>query len=231
MFHFKQFSIDDSCCAMKIGTDGVLLGAWSNVDGVNSVLDVGTGSGLIALMIAQKTENTIITGIDIDEQAIIQARENIGRSIWVERMSVMKCDFNNPVELDGLKFDLIISNPPFFSEDIRSADEKRNMARNTVSLPISNLINNSDTLLDENGRLTLVMPPELAAMAIGEAAMHSLFLTKRCDVLTKPDTPAKRTLLEFSRTITQTKRTTLSIYDNDGTYSSCFKQLTQDFYL
>lgn len=231
MFHFKQFSIDDSCCAMKIGTDGVLLGAWTDVDGAKKVLDVGTGSGLIALMMAQKTVNAIITGIDIDEQAILQARDNVSRSIWKDRLSVMSCDFNNPIELKDQKFDLIVSNPPFFSEDIRSSDEKRDKARNTESLPISNLINNSDTLLDENGRLTLVMPPELATLIIGEAAMHSLFLTKRCDVYTKPDIPAKRTLLEFSRMIKQTERTSLSIYDNEGTYSSSFKQLTQDFYL
>lgn len=231
MFQFKHFTIDDDRCAMKIGTDGVLLGAWTNVENPCLVLDIGTGSGLIALMIAQRTEKTEILAIDIDEEAVSQAKLNVSKSPWSGRVDVIKCDFNNPHELNNKTFDLIVSNPPFFTEDTHSDDIQRDKARNADALPIDSLMKNALRLLSDDGILSLIVPAELCSIVIGTAAINSLFLSRRCDVYTKTETPAKRALLEFSKSISPTCHSELCINNLDGTYSSQFQKLTSDFYL
>lgn len=232
MFHFKQFSIDDNRCAMKIGTDGVLIGAWTNHDeSTKHILDIGTGSGLIALMMAQKTTNAIITGIDIDDDAVIQAKDNVKSSLWNKRIRIIQSDFNNPVELQNQSFDLIISNPPFYDDDIHSVNQQRHIARNSDALPIANLMKNAYRLLTNNGRLSFIVPAEHTYNVIGEAAINSLFLTRRCDVFTKEKTPAKRAMLEFSKYVTLAEYSTLIIHESSGNYSQQFIHLTKDFYL
>ena len=231
MFQFKQFSVNDERCAMKIGTDGVLLGAWADVEGASTILDVGTGSGLIALMMAQRNANAKITGIDIDAMAVDQAKENADCSPWKARIAIMECDFNDPVELVGKKFDLIVSNPPFYTADTRSDDAQRAMARNASALPLPKLMENAEKLMNDNGTLSLILPAEIASEAIGEAALNSLFLIRKCAVYSRVGTKAKRMLLEFSREIQPTAHSEIMIYGEDGGYNPEFIELTKDFYL
>lgn len=231
MFRFKQFRVNDDRCAMKIGTDGVLLGAWADVKGAKKVLDVGTGSGLISLMIAQRNEDARIIGIDIDGGALVQAKENVGASPWVDRIDVMECDFNHPDELSQMEFELIVSNPPFYTADTHSDDSQRDLARNAASLPLANLMKNIGNLMSQKGLLSIVLPSEAAEIAIGEAAINSLFLTRRCVVYSRPDTHPKRILLEFARHIQPTEHDEITICQNDGAYSNEFIKLTRDFYL
>lgn len=231
MFCFKQFRVNDDRCAMKIGTDGVLLGAWTDVKGAKRVLDVGTGSGLISLMIAQRNEDSIITGIDIDSEAVWQAKENVKDSPWVDRIEVMECDFNEAVELDGMEFDLIVSNPPFYTADTRSDDVQRAMARNASSLPLPLLIKNAERLLSADGVLSIIVPCDEAKFVIGEGALNTLFLVRKCEVCSRAGMSPKRTLLEFSRRIEPTETREIVIYGDDGSYTSEFMELTRDFYL
>ena len=128
-FEFKQFTVWHDKCAMKVGTDGVLLGAWANVESAKHILDVGTGTGLIALMLAQRTVQADVTAIEIDSMAAIQARENIAHSPWKNRITLFNCDFR--YFHDDLKYDLIVSNPPYFVNALKCLDKQRNMARHT----------------------------------------------------------------------------------------------------
>ena len=231
MFCFKQFSVNDDRCAMKIGTDGVLLGAWVDVKGAKRVLDVGTGSGLISMMIAQRNEYAIITGIDIDAGAVVQAKENVKDSPWVDRIEVMECDFNDPVELDGMEFDLIVSNPPFYTADTRSDDVQRAMARNASSLPLPLLMTNAERLLSADGVLSIIVPSDEAKFVIGEGALNTLFLVRKCEVCSRVGNAPKRTLLEFSRRIVTTEQSEMVIYGEDDGYTEEFMELTKGFYM
>ena len=231
MFQFKEFRVNDERCAMKIGTDGVLLGAWANVNSAKRMLDVGTGSGLISLMMAQRNGKARITGIDIDADAVSQAKENVDCSPWRDRIEVMKVDFNNPVELNGMKFDLIVSNPPFYTADTRSEDAQRATARNASALPLPQLMKNAERLLAADGVFSIVIPSEEASFVIGEAALNTLFLMRKCEVRSRVSTSPKRTLLEFSRNIVPTEQSEMVIYGEDDEYTEEFMELTKGFYL
>lgn len=231
MFQFKQFSIRHDRCAMKVGTDGVLLGAWASVDGRQQVLDVGTGSGLIALMLAQRNPAACIVGIDIDPAAVGQARENKSASPWAERIETLTCDFTAPTELAGRQFDLIVSNPPFFAEQVRSADLSRDKARCADSLPLTALLDSVVAHLSPQGVFSLILPYATASTLIGDAAVRGLYLSRRSDVVTTTGKPPKRTLLEFSRTLVPTSSSGITIYDANHTYTPQFAQLTSPFYL
>ena len=208
-------------CAMKVGTDGVLLGAWTQVPEKGQILDVGTGPGLITLMLAQRSPNTEIIGVDIDADAVEQAVENTGTSPWTDRIQIMQMDFKYPTQLQGRKFNLIVSNPPFFKEKVFSNDSKRNMARSAELLPLETLFANAEPLLAEDGMLSLVLPNAVADEAIGQAALQGLFLLRRCDVQTK----------EGAKAIQPSISETLVIYDAQHHYTADFNNLTSNFYL
>ena len=216
---------------MKVGTDGVLLGAWTQVPDDGQILDVGTGTGLIALMLAQRSTNTEILGVDIDADAVEQAVENTGASPWADRIQIMQMDFKYPTQLQGRKFNLIVSNPPFFKEKVFSNDSKRNMARSAELLPLETLFANAEPLLAEDGLLSLVLPYAVAEEAIGQAALKGLFLLRRCDVQTKEEAAPKRALMTWGKTIQPSLRETLVIYDAQHHYTADFNNLTSNFYL
>lgn len=216
---------------MKVGTDGVLLGAWTQVPDDGQILDVGTGTGLIALMLAQRSPDTEILGVDIDADAVEQAMENTVASPWGARIQIMQMDFKFPTQLQGRKFDLIVSNPPFFKEKVFSNDSKRNMARSAELLPLKTLFANAEPLLAEDGMLSLVLPYAVAEEAIGQAALQGLFLLRRCDVLTKEAVAPKRTLMTWGKTIQPSISETLVIYDAQHHYTTDFNNLTSNFYL
>ena len=228
-FRFKQFTVKHDRCAMKVGTDGVLLGSWADPNGKRA-LDIGCGCGLIALMMAQRNENLNIIGIDIDEEAVEQAKENVANSRWNARIDIRKHDFNEEFPTDEL-FDLIVSNPPFYKEETACPDDTRNKARHSASLPLGMLIGKSAKLLTDGGRIAIIVPYSAANDAISEAALTGLFLRRRTDVKSTPKKAAIRVLLEFTRKVEPTKRDELTLRDGTGNWTEEYKILCNDFYL
>ena len=235
-FRFKQFYIEDSKCAMKVGTDGVLLGAWAETEDVRCqisdvrfqisdfrILDVGTGSGLIARMMMQRFPEAEVEGIDIDEAAVEQAREN-GVRAYVSRLQEWKKEGG---------YDLIVSNPPYFQNSLKNPDKGRELARHTDSLSYEELIDHSARLLREGGQLALILPADKEAEMRQIAASKNLFLTHVTRVYSKEPKPARRVLLAFRYQISDIRRTedTLVLEDDKGGRSKAYQELTKDFYL
>ncbi len=193
-FQFKQFTVWHDKCAMKVGTDGVLLGAWASVHGARRILDVGTGTGLVALMLAQRSDAPVVA-VEIDEDAVCQARENAERSPWAERITVVQADFNTYSPAG--KYDVVVSNPPYFSDSLRCPDHRRTHARHTGSLTYDGLFRGVSSLLSDDGAFTLVIPVEMADNVIGIAHSCRLSPIRRLNVCTKPGGDIRRVLLTF----------------------------------
>ncbi len=229
-FQFKRFTIEQDKCAMKVGTDGVLLGAVVEVnDTIHRVLDVGTGTGLISLMLAQRMEQAEITAIDIDEMAVEQARENAQRSPFAERIKVELSDFRTMVGNES-EYDLVVSNPPFFNEKVNCPDSQRDTARHTDSLPLSSLIENAARLLTSEGRFAVIIPTQISADFILDCAMNGLHLYRKTMVKTVPRKEAKRVILEFSKQSVASRVETLLLRDENGENSEEYRKLTEEFY-
>lgn len=205
-FRFKKFSVNDSRCAMKVGTDGVLLGAW--VDTISDihpirVLDVGTGSGLVALMLAQRTENALITAIDIDKDAIEQATENFNDSPWKDRLRAECISMQVYSETCNDRYDIIVSNPPYFDNSLKTPDPLRTMARHTDSLSFEELVLSTAKLLKDNGVFCLILPACEEKKVELFAKESGLILVRVCRVRGRADRPIKRTLFSFRKQCTQ----------------------------
>ena len=235
-FRFKQFEVWHDRCAMKVGTDGVLLGAWAEKHtdphtSPQTILDVGTGTGLIALMLAQRFPNAKITGIEIDPDAASQATDNIRKSPFSERIEIINQDFNTYTPTHP--YDLIVSNPPYFTEDKRmEKDMSRTLARHTDRLTFAALIEKSRSIINKNdGILSVIVPYTSAQQLISEAAMKELYLSQRCDIRNNEKSEFKRTLLEFSNKIKNTNPSILTIRNHDNSYTQDYTDLTKDFYL
>ena len=230
MFRFKQFEIHDELSAMKIGTDGVLLGAWVDVADAMSILDVGTGTGLVAIMCAQRNATARVHGIDIVENAVIEAQRNMMRTAWCERLSAEHCDLRN--YNPDVRYDHIVSNPPFFLTTLQSPDAARAMARHADTLPYTDLIAAAERLLNPGGRLSVVLPTECAA-TFRRVAFERLWLSHITDVVTREGEAPKRTLMEFrlSDKPLMPRADTLTIQAKDGSYTSEYRHLTEEFYL
>lgn len=229
-FRFKQFTVRHDKCAMKVGTDGVLLGCVANGEKALSVLDVGTGTGLVALMIAQRFPEAKITAIDIDSDAVEQARENVEASCFAKRIEVREQDFNN-IECWSSKYDLIVSNPPFYEENVSCPDARRDAARHTDSLPLERLIKNAATLLNEGGVFAVIIPQQRASDFILNCSLNKLYLWRRTDVKTTPKKMAKRTILQFTNKMVESHTETLMLNDESGKRSVQYQKISKDFYL
>ena len=231
-FTFKQFHIDHSRCAMKVGTDGTLIGAWFSTPCANAnILDVGTGTGLIAIMAAQRFSTAQIIGIDIDSDWISQAEENVAASPWSDRIEVVNKPLQEFNSSEG--FDAIVSNPPYFVDSLLSPDEKRTTARHTNTLSFSDLSSNVVRLLKPCGTFSLILPPPEAEKFLS-AARGRLFLTRQCDVWSTPSSGIKRVMMELQTTPPQAlpKFEKLIIEDKGPMgYSDDYRLLTRDFYL
>lgn len=229
VFRFKQFEVHQQRSAMKVGTDGVLIGAWASVgEGTHRILDIGTGTGLIALMLAQRSAEAQVVGVEIDAESVEQARENVACSPWNDRITIVGSSVQ---EFDAdQKFDLIVSNPPYFVDSQKCPDEGRTTARHTDTLSFAELMQSASRLLSPDGRFAVIIPAEAAMSVIAAGALH---LVRRCDVRTKPSGQPKRVMLEFSpRFEGAALRETLTIGDGTaGGYSPEYKALTRDFYL
>lgn len=231
-FKFKQFTVFHDRCAMKVGTDGVLLGAWANFDNCQSVLDVGTGSGLIALMAAQRNLFANIMAIEIDAQATLQAKENIKNSPFREKIEVLGISFRDFASSTTQKFDVIVSNPPFFVDSLPSPDSKRTDARHADSLSVSELFELSRKLLNETGKLSVIYPFSERVNIISVAEKENYYLSRETIVFPTPSALPKRILMEFSVKRTgEIDRSELTIEEKRHVYTPEFCQLTKDFYL
>ena len=228
-FKFKQFTIHHDRCAMKVGTDGVLLGAWTPVEGVRQILDVGTGTGLIALQLSQRNAEAYTTAVEIDPVAAEQARENVTASPWAERIEVVCTDFGN--YHPDRKFDLIVSNPPYFVDALKCPDRQRNTARHTDSLSYEQLFAHAAMLLAEWGKVCVIVPAEVEQEVIDAAWRHHLNLVRRMRVYTKPGKPCRRVMMSLAFTTEPCHEETLCIEHEHHHYTPEYIALTRDFYL
>lgn len=228
-FSFKQFTIYHDRCAMKVGSDGVLLGAWADVTGAETVLDVGTGTGLIALMLAQRSSTARIDAIDVDNGAFEQAEYNISQSPWSDRISV----FRNSLQdfRPGKTYSLIVSNPPFFTNSLKAPDAVRSLARHSDSLPLDVLLNASAELLVDGGRMCVVLPVAEGERFVRMAAEVGLGCRRLVRVFPMPHLPVKRLLIELVKGDAETENSDLVIEQERHVYSDAFSALAKEFYL
>ena len=229
-FSFKQFTVWHDQCAMKVGTDGALLGAWATVNANDRfLLDIGTGSGLIALMLAQRSQ-ALIDAIDIDVPACRQATANVARSPFAGRIEVHHCPLSDyqPAER---KYDLIVSNPPYFIQSLKCPDATRSQARHADSLSLPELLRESLRLLAPAGRLALVLPFDQRTILLEEATHVGLYPSRETHVSTRQGMPPKRLLIELGQEAITPQCDCLAIEDESHHYTPAFIALEQPFYL
>lgn len=233
IFQFKQFSVNQDQTAMKIGTDGVLLGAWTPIDNnPKSVLDIGTGTGIIALMLAQRCDAEQIDALEIDENAYEQAVENFECSPWGDRLFCFHAGLDEFIDDPEDEYDLIVSNPPFFSEDYRSANEQRDLARFQEAMPFEELVEAADLLLSENGIFSVIIPFNEEDRFIELCAEVELFPIKVTRVKGTQNTKIVRSLLAFKRyELSVLTADELVIEISRHEYTAEYIALTKDFYL
>jgi len=232
-FQFKQFSIEQDRCAMKIGTDGVLLGAWAPIENNPfSILDIGAGTGIIALMLAQRSNAEQIDALEIDEEAYEQSVDNFENSPWSDRLFCFHAALDEFVEEPEDEYDLIVSNPPFYTDDYKSDNEQRDLARFADAMPFEDLIEAADLLLSENGIFAVIIPYKEEQNFLALAKDYDLCPLKITRVKGTPTTEIKRSLLAFSRKETIDFPTDeLIIEIARHIYTPEYIALTKDFYL
>jgi tRNA1Val (adenine37-N6)-methyltransferase len=229
-FQFRQFRIGQERSALKVGTDGVLLGAWSMVHGAERILDVGTGTGVIALMLAQRSE-ALIHAVEIDREACEDALDNFRKSPWADRLVLHLADFNAYCNTDFIQYDLVVSNPPFFKGSLKSADTASSVARHDVSLSFSQLIAGAKKILKASGRLAVIIPIEAFDDFRETARLNGFYNSRKTVVIPKTGKAPKRVLLEFSVSAVYPTVDELVILLDKDHYSDAFKELTKEFYL
>lgn len=232
-FHFKKFSVEQEGTAHPVGTDGVLLGAWADVENCARILDIGGGTGLVALMLAQRTVASAITAVEIHPGSAALARRNFAASPWADRLEVLELSVQEFAQQTERQFDLIVSNPPYFSETTFSPHATRRLGRHTASLPPGELLTVSQKLMCEKGRLCVILPAAEGRRLCELAVSHGLYCTEEVEVRSRPEKSVERLLLRFERDPFRFVRKKLNIYaENEGKlYSDDFKRLTKDFYL
>jgi len=229
MFRFKQFAIRQENAAMKVGTDGALLGAWSDVSKANNILDIGTGTAIIAMMVAQRNNTAAITAIEIDEKALIDANFNVENCPWTNRIKIIQSSLQEFTPT--LKFDSIISNPPFFENSLKSNSRSKIKARHTDSLHYSDILNFASIHLSSIGVLHLILPVENAEKCIETAIEGGFYLKRICKVHPVPHKSAHRFVFELTKTATPTISESLIIETGKRhDYSQQYIALTKAFY-
>lgn len=235
-FQFQQFTIRQDQCAMKVGTDGVMLGAWAN--GGKRILDIGAGTGLLCLMMAQRYPEAFIDGIEVDERAAMQARENIATSPFAHRIRITADSIQNYTKMKSptkghLFYDAIISNPPYFLNSLKNPDKNKQTARHADSLPYRDLCLAVKTLLSDHGAFSVVIPTgDCTRKIMEEASIQGLFLRRGTNIKTTEKKIAKRCLLEFTK-----YRPTVLVQEEqvlqteNGLRSEWYANITKDFYL
>ncbi len=228
-FNFKHFKISHDRTAMRVGTDGVLLGAWCDLNDAKRILDIGTGSGLIAIMLAQRS-TADITGLDIEASAVKQAEENADKCPWSDRIKIIKCDVRTFSTNE--KFELIVSNPPFFETNKNLETNSRIIARQTITLSHMELLKAASALLADKGTFAVILPATIKENFIFNAWENGFWLTRCTDVKTSAGKPPKRTLLQFTNNKTKNiVCNTIVLNDHQGKRTPEYIKLTKDFYL
>ncbi|PID91066.1 MAG: tRNA (adenine-N(6)-)-methyltransferase [Bacteroidetes bacterium] len=232
-FRFKRFTIRQEDCAMKVGTDGVLLGAWSVVPGSGGrVLDVGTGTGLIALMIAQRTEGVLVDALEKDPLAARQAVRNFRNSPWEDRIQGFPSSFQNYVPDCKHRYDLVICNPPFFSASLKAASPQRSLARHDDALPLAELFKGAKALMKNTGLLSFILPTEKEALALELMAGAGLYCSRLTRVVPAPGKAVRRILFECRLSSCETVVDELTIETSTRhCYSPTFRAMIEPFFL
>lgn len=229
IFHMKQFDLHQEASAMKIGTDGVLIGAWNKLPEQGSVWDIGTGTGLIALMAAQRSPNCFIKGFEIDPIAAAEARTNIQTSPWQNRIEII-CGDAILTASTLPSTDAIVSNPPFFTTTLKSPDIRRSDARHGGSLSVQSLIELASAKLSPTGTLSLIAPADRLDEIEETAYLNRLNMQRICTVSSTEFKSPIRVMVQIGRTLTHIERSHLSIRTTTGEYTEEYRTLTQDFY-
>jgi len=230
IFRFKQFEIHQFNTAMKVNTDGVLLGAWVEKNNPKKILDIGTGTGVIAIMMAQKFHESKIIAIEIDDDAAKDAIFNVENCKWKNRISVLHSDFINFAQKTTEKFDLIVSNPPYFENQLKAQNSKRTLARHTSALPFEKLAQNISKILSEAGCFSVVLPYENHENFIHLCSKFKLFCSRKTLIYPKENKKSNRVMLDFTKQINKTTENKIYIRKNVN-YSSEYLEMTKNFYL
>lgn len=234
-FHFKEFTVHQDKTAMKIGTDAVLLGAWCSMANYpDTILDIGAGTGVISLMIAQRSDAMTIDAVEVDEDAYEQTVENFEKSDWGDRLYCYNAtfqEFAEEIAEEEETYDLILSNPPFYTDDFETNDTARNKARFTSSLSFENLVLGVSKILSVNGTFSVIIPFKEEENFISLAKDNNLFLNRVCHVQGNPSSEIKRSLLQFSFDTSEIKKEHLTIEIARHQYTEEYINLTKDFYL
>lgn len=231
-FRFKQFAIQQDQCAMKVGTDGVLLGAWTSLDHQpETILDVGAGTGLIALQLAQRSIAETIDAIELDEDAYEQCVANFEGSPWADRLFCYHAGFDEFVDEIEDQYDLIVSNPPFYAEEMRSGDVSRDQARQNSSLPFDELMEGVAKLLSERGRFSVIVPYKEEGNMLSLANRNQLYPQRITKVKGNAQVSYKRSLMEFGFEKVEVQLDELIIETERHQYTDAYIKLTESFYL
>ena len=231
-FRFKEFTVQQNQCAMKVGTDGVLLGAWTSLEHKpNSILDIGTGTGLIALQLAQRSTAEIIDAVELDDSAYEQSVVNFEESAWSDRLFCYHASFEEFVAEMDESYDLIVSNPPFFEEEVSSDDISRNLARQSSALPFEELLEGVAQLLSPSGHFATIIPHKREEALLKLTASFGLHPKRMTHVKGNVNSEIKRSLLEFGRESVRPKIDQLVIEMDRHVYTKEYIELTKPFYL
>lgn len=231
-FEFKKFKIKHDRCAMRVGTDAVLLGAWVVPNGSKSILDIGTGSGVIAMMLAQKSTAKILA-VDIDKESTEQALENVQNSVFAGQVEIVNTSFQKFAETSNDKFDLIVTNPPYFIDSLKNSSDSKATARHNDSLSYSDLLVGVKRLLTEKGKFCLILPTKEAAIFRELAKAKGLYLSKLLRIRTRMEKDTeKRHLMQFEFKESEFSESTLVIEaDSHRNYTDQYKEFTKDYYI
>jgi len=230
-FRLKQFSIKDDKSTFRISTDAILLGSWVDVKDSDIVLDIGTGCGIIALMLAQRSA-ALIDAIEIDYDSVKQAKENINKTSWNNRIQVLQKSLQAFVTETTKKYSLIISNPPFFQHSLEPSNEKKKMAKHSYNLTLKDLIIGTCKLLDNNGSFNVIFPELSCNRFIEVAAENGLYLFKDLKIRPRHNKKSNRRIMQFNKNQDKTYRTqTITILDTNNEFTEAFKNLTREYYL
>lgn len=229
VFRFKQFNVNHGKTAMKVNTDGVLLGAWAEVSGAKTILDIGTGTGVIALMMAQRNTEALIHAIDIDKEACHQAEENFELSKWNGRLMV----FHSSLQQfsSEKKYDAIVSNPPYFVDDYKTGNHQKNIAKHSVALSYEELLSGINRLLAESGKAFLVIPAFHYSTIQSIAGGEQLFISNATEVIAVEDKKPYLTLLQLEREQKKLSEGRVLIQSREGVFTQDYITLTKEFYL
>jgi tRNA1Val (adenine37-N6)-methyltransferase len=230
-FYFKQFKVEDGRSTMKVGTDAVLLGAVVDLTDAANILEIGTGCGVISLILAQRSKASI-DAIEIDEESVRQAKENVRDSTWADRITIINSSLQDFVKHTDNKYDIVVSNPPFFSRALKSPDNKRNISRHNDSLTFEELQKSSSLLKLDSGSLWLILPVKEGKEFIETAGKAGLFLHSELQIFPKAGKDCNRAILQFKKTPAEKKQERILVIKTaENSFTEEYIELTKEFYI